>query len=67
MAQKYVDSFLDLEIWNRLVPLRKLYSITLTYILKVKHFKFYEMVRASAKMCKRYLYILTFDIEWCHF
>ena len=39
--------------------------MTLTFVLEViKKNYISETVRASAKMCGRYLYILTFTIEW---
>ena len=44
-------SFVDFDICHRMVSLRELYSLTLTYIFKVKtlNVNFSETVRANAK------------------
>ena len=41
LAPKCVMPFIDFDIFHRLVQLRKLCSVTLIYIFKVKHFLLY--------------------------
>ena len=59
------ELFVDFDICHRMVPLRELYSVTVTYFLKVKTKKFNnsQTVRANAKICLSHLKTLTFAIE----
>ena len=58
------DSCVDFEICQRMVSIRKLSFMTLTYFLKVKY-NISETIKTSAKMFGNLLYILTFAIKWC--
>ena len=57
-------TFVDFYISPRMVQLRKLHSVTLTYSLKVNNFenlniKYHETVRVGAKKVWRDFQILT--------
>ena len=56
-AKMLWETFVDFDIWHRIMSLQKLYSATLTYFLKSNMLTFHisKTVRASAKMYRKHL------------
>ena len=48
-------TLIDFDVCYRMMSLRKLYSVTLTYFLNVTSFNIAETVKASAKCMERSL------------
>ena len=61
-------TFIKVDICQRMGPLRMLYSMTLTYIFKVNHFKWlFWHVNASDGKCGIWCQCCTISLkEWCH-